>query len=143
MPRVVHLQRVPFRHGIPVSCGSLQLVEGLGIQDDCHRRPGSTRQVLLLPAEIVERFGLTPGDVRENVVTRGIDLHSLRPGTRLRVGGATVEITKACSPCAFLDRVRPRLQSRLRGRRGMLARVVGTGRVRRGDPIATILPSRG
>jgi MOSC domain-containing protein YiiM len=143
MPRVVHLQRVPYRHGLPVACGSLQLVEGLGIQDDCHRRPGSTRQVLLMAAENCDRFGLAPGEVRENVVTRGIDVQSLPPGTRLRLGGAVLEITKDCSPCPFLNSLRPRLLSRLRGRRGVLARVVATGTVRPGDPIATILPSRG
>lgn len=82
------------------------------------------------------RFGLSPGEVRENIVTRGIDLASLVPGTRLRVGSAVLEITKPCEPCAFIDSLRPGLRARIGNRRGMLARVSASGEVRLGDPVS-------
>jgi MOSC domain-containing protein YiiM len=80
-------------------------------------------------------FGVSPGEVRENIVTRGIDLQALAPGTRLAIGDAVLEITKDCPPCAFIDTVRPGLQARMEGRRGMLARVVASGEVRIGDAV--------
>jgi MOSC domain-containing protein YiiM len=138
MPWVVHLQRVPFKWGPLVPCEKLRLIEGLGIEDDCHRRPGSSRQVLLMAAENCAVFGLAPREVRENLVTRGLDLQSLPSGTRLRAGGAVLEITKDCAPCPFIDTLRPGLRTRITGHRGMLARVVATGTVRRGDRIAPL-----
>lgn len=115
---------------------SLRLIEGLGIEGDHHARPGSSRQVLLMAEEDCARFGLSPGEVRENIVTRGIDLASLVPGTRLRVGSAVLEITKPCEPCAFIDSLRPGLRARIGNRRGMLARVSASGEVRLGDPVS-------
>lgn len=114
---------------------SLRLVEGLGIEGDHHARPGSSRQVLLMAGEDCDRFGLAPGEVRENIVTRGIDLAALAPGTLLRVGSAVLEITKPCEPCAFIDSVRPGLRARIGNRRGMLARVAVSGEVRVGDAV--------
>jgi MOSC domain-containing protein YiiM len=49
-----------------------------------------------------------------------------------------LEITKDCAPCPFIDTLRPGLQARITGRRGMLARVLATGTVRRGDLIALL-----
>lgn len=115
---------------------SLRLVEGLGIEGDHHARPGSSRQVLLMAEEDCARFGLAPGEVRENIVTRGIDLASLAPGTFLRVGSALLEITQPCEPCAFIDGLRPGLRARIGNRRGMLARVAASGEVRVGDAVA-------
>jgi MOSC domain-containing protein YiiM len=114
---------------------ALSLVEGLGIEGDHHRKPGGSRQVLLMAEENCDAFGLAPGEVRENIVTRGIDLQSLVPGTRLEIGGALLEITKDCEPCAFIDRLRPGLRARMVGRRGMLSRVLRSGEIRVGDAI--------
>lgn len=116
-----------------------ELVENLGIRGDAHARPDSSRQVLLIEKETLDAFGLSAGDVRENVTTSGIALMSLAPKTRLRLGaGAVVEITKPCSPCSRMDEIRPGLKNGIDGRRGMLARVVTGGVVRRGDAITVL-----
>jgi MOSC domain-containing protein YiiM len=114
----------------------LTLVEGVGIEGDAHARPRSSRQVLLMAEENCDAFGLAPGEVRENLTVRGIDLQALPPGTRLQIGGAVLEITKDCEPCAFIDSLRPGLKNQMVGRRGMLARVIRSGEVRIGDEIA-------
>ncbi len=113
----------------------LQLVEGLGVEGDSHARAGSSRQVLLMAEENCDAFGLAPGEVRENIVTRGIDLQALPAGTRLEIGEAVLEITKDCEPCAFIDTLRPGLRTQMLRRRGMLSRVLRSGEIRVGDAI--------
>ncbi len=115
----------------------LTFIASLGIEGDHHAKPGSSRQVLLMAGENCERFGLAPGEVRENIVTRGLDLQALAPGTRLLIGTTALEITQDCEPCGFIDTLRPGLRAKMSGRRGMLARVVLSGEIRVGDAIAT------
>src|SRR4026207_386002 len=103
MPTVVFLQKVPKRKEPPVVSGALSLLDGRGIDGDCHVKPGGSRQVLLMSEENCDAFGLAPGEVRENIVTRGIDLQALPTGTLLTIGDAALEITKHCEPCAFID----------------------------------------
>jgi len=140
MPQVVFLQRIPRKKGPALPSPSLNLLEGLGIEDDCHRKPGGSRQVLLMSEENLDAFGLAPGEVRENIVTRGLDLQALPSGTRLEIGGAALEITKDCEPCAFIDSLRPGLRPLMIRRRGMLARVVRSGEIRVGDGIVEARP---
>jgi MOSC domain-containing protein YiiM len=135
MPQVIYLQFGPVRKEAMVPGASLKLVEGLGIEGDHHAKPQSSRQVLLMAEENCDAFGLAPGEVRENIVTRGIDLQALPAGSRLEIGEAALEITKDCEPCSFIDGLRPGLRARMIGRRGMLSRVVRSGEVRVGDPI--------
>lgn len=107
-----------------------------GFEDDAHARPGGSRQVLLLESETLKEFGVEPGALKENITTAGVQLAALEPGTRVQVGAARLEITKECAPCEEVDSVQPGLQEKLRGRRGMLARVLAGGPIQVGDPIA-------
>lgn len=135
MATVVFLQKVPKRKEPPVPSPALTLLDGLGIDGDCHAKRGGSRQVLLMTEENCDAFGLAPGEVRENIVTRGLDLQALPAGTRLEIGAAALEITKDCEPCAFIDSLRPGLRTLMVRRRGMLARVVRPGEIRVGDEI--------
>lgn len=109
-----------------------------GFEGCGHARPGRKRQVLLIDEETLGRFGLVPGQVKENVTTRGIDIQSLPPGARVRAGGALLEITGPCEPCAFMDSLRPGLRAATEGKRGVLARVIEGGAVAPGDPIEAV-----
>src|SRR6185436_19352554 len=100
----------------------IRLVADLGVEGDAHagvtvkhrsrvRRDPSQpnlRQVHLVHAELFDElrgkgFAVTPGDIGENVTTRGIDLLALPTGTRLRLGDAAiVEITGLRNPCVQL-----------------------------------------
>jgi MOSC domain-containing protein YiiM len=110
-------------------------LENKGFQDCIHGRSGSTRQVLVMDLETLEEFGIAPGRARENITTRGIALGVLPLGQRLRIGGALLEVTKPCTPCHQMDEIREGLQDAIRGRRGLLCRVVESGRIRRGDSV--------
>ncbi len=141
MPQVLLLQLGPKRKAPMLPSASLTLVEGMGIEGDHHAKPRSSRQVLLMAEENCDAFGLAPGEVRESIVTRGIDLQALPAGTRLEIGEAILEITKDCEPCSFIDGLRPGLREKMVGRRGMLARVVRSGVIRVGDAIVLRPPS--
>ena len=96
---------------------------GLGVAGDAHAgvtvkhrsrvakdpTQPNLRQVHLIHAELIENstkgFPLPPGDMGENITTRGIDLLGLPPGTLLRLGAtAVVQVTGLRNPCLQLNR---------------------------------------
>ncbi|HEV7967743.1 MAG TPA: MOSC domain-containing protein [Candidatus Acidoferrales bacterium] len=135
MSEVLHLFQC-LAHGQPMrEFDEVFAVENKGFRDCIHGRTGSARQVLLMDLETLEEFGLTPGRVRENITTRGVALGALSLGQRLRAGEVLLEVTKPCEPCHQMDEIRQGLQDAIRGRRGLLCRVVEPGRIRRGDRV--------
>lgn len=112
-----------------------ELIADKGLKGCIHGKPGSKRQVLLMPAEVLETLKLDPGTVKENITTRGQDFTQISAGRRLRIGDAVLEATMPCEPCYRMDEIREGLKAELRGRRGWLFRVVEGGKVRRGDQI--------
>jgi len=126
-------------HRLPMrAVEEIEAVANRGFARCAHAQPGGLRQVLLMDAETLEELGLHPGEVKENIVTRGLDVRGLRPGQRLRIGAAVLEITVPCGPCKRLEEIRAGLKQEMRGRRGMLCRVVEGGRIRAGDSILTM-----
>jgi MOSC domain-containing protein YiiM len=117
---------------------AIQIVADRGLEGDTKGRAGSRRQVLIVPSELLDEFGLHPGDTRENLTVRGLDVNELPGGTLVRVGEALLESTISCTPCGFIDRIRPGLKEELRGRRGMLFRVLEGGAVHQGDEVRTL-----
>ena len=132
---VTRLQICPAHHAPMLVKECVRAVADLGLEDDAHARQGSTRQVLFMDEETLAAFGLSAGCVRENITTRGIDLETLAVSTRVRAGSAVFEITKSCTPCDFMDDIRPGLREQMEGQRGMLARVIEGGELRVGDAI--------
>ncbi len=149
---------------------SIRLVEGLGVDGDAHhgrtvkhrsrvaRDPSqpNLRQVHLMHAELFDElrprgYGIAPGDLGENVTTRGIALLALPAGTLLHLGAtAVVEVTGLRNPCVQIDRFRSGLMSAVldRDAAGQLVRKAGVmavvragGDVAAGDAIAVELPS--
>ncbi len=150
--------------------GAIRLLAGLGVEGDAHagvtvkhrsrvaRDPSqpNLRQVHLIHAELHDElrglgFEVAPGEMGENVTTRGVDLLGLPVGTRLRLGDeAVVEITGLRNPCGQLDGLRPGLMAATLGRdgdgnlirkAGVMGTVVSGGEIRPGDPIAVSLPA--
>ncbi len=115
-----------------------EVVQNKGLEGCIHGRPNSKRQVSLMDVETLERLGVRPGAVKENVTTRGLDFQRLEPGQHLRIGGSLLEIMLPCDPCSRMDEIRQGLQEELRGQRGWLCRVVESGTIRRGDRIEVL-----
>jgi MOSC domain-containing protein YiiM len=116
----------------------IRAVEDSGLEGCAHARTGSPRQVLLMDSETLDLMDLQPGIIRENITTCGINVNGLPAGQRLRVGETQLEVSVACTPCDLLEKIRPGLRRELRGRRGMLCRVIAGGMIRRGDNIERI-----
>ena len=120
---------------------SARMLEDYGIEGDRHavsEGARTKRQVLLIDQETLDNFELTPGQVRENITTSGIDLHSLSEGQRLAIGDeAVVEITGHCAPCGRMDEIREGYSTALEGHRGMLASVIRGGEIAVGHAVKT------
>jgi len=113
------------------------------------------RQVHLLHEELFDElapksFIVRPGEMGENVTTRGIDLLGLPTGTRLYLGdSAVVEVTGLRNPCIQIDRFQKGLMAatldrdangNLIRKAGVMSVVLAGGDVRPGDPIRVELP---
>ncbi|MEP6870541.1 MAG: MOSC domain-containing protein [Anaerolineaceae bacterium] len=150
--------------------GSIHLLAGLGVEGDAHqgrtvkhrsrvaRNPNqpNLRQVHLIHSELHDElrsngFDLVPGQMGENVTTRGVDLLSLPTGSRLHLGAnAVVELTGLRNPCGQLDGIAEGLMAAVLGRdpagnlvrkAGVMAIVVTGGEIRPGDLIEVRLPT--
>ncbi|MBI3913972.1 MAG: MOSC domain-containing protein [Chloroflexi bacterium] len=106
-----------------------------GLEGDRHAQPNGSRQVLLMDEETLNKLGLPPGNVKENITTRGIAIQTLAKGTRVKIGDAVFEITKPCTPCERMDEIRNGLRTEIEGQRGILAKVIEGGTLRVGDAI--------
>ena len=138
MGEVLHLF-VAFVHRQPMrEVGEVEAVAEKGLQGCIHGRLGNKRQVLLMDMETLETLGVQPGQVKENITTRGLKVQELTQGQRLRVGEALLEVTGPCGPCNRMEEIRSGLEKELRGRRGMLCRVLERGRIRRGDRVEVL-----
>lgn len=147
----------------------IRLLTGLGVEGDAHlgvtvkhrsrvaRDPSqpNLRQVHLIHAELHDEvraagFDVRPGELGENVTTRGVDLLALPVGALLRLGeDAVVEVTGLRNPCTQIDDFQDGLLRQVVGRdadgnvvrkAGVMGVVRAGGEVRPGDRIRVELP---
>ncbi|WP_092095807.1 MOSC domain-containing protein [Curtobacterium sp. UNCCL20] len=148
----------------------ITLVENWGVDGDAHagttvqhrsrvaRDPSqpNLRQVHLLHAEVFdevasEGFQVAPGEMGENVTTRGLDLLGLPTDTLLHLGDdACVRVTGLRNPCQQINGFEPGLLRAVLGRAedgtvvrkgGVMGVVVAGGVIRPGDAIRVELPA--
>ncbi|MGW2474090.1 MOSC domain-containing protein [Streptomyces sp. NPDC001665] len=149
---------------------SVNLLAGLGVEGDVHAgvtvkhrsrvaqdpTQPNLRQVHLIHEELFEEvralgFEVGPGDIGENITTRGIDLLALPVGTLLHLGDdAVVEVTGLRNPCTQIDTFQGGLLKQVVGRdeagnivrkAGIMSVVTAGGVVRPGDPVRIELPA--
>ena len=148
---------------------SIKLLAGLGIEGDAHagemvkhrsrvaKDPSqpNLRQVHLIHSELHDElktkgFDILPGQMGENITTRGIDLLGLPTATRLQIGDrAVIEITGLRNPCAQLNGLKQGLmdavldkdaEGNLIRKAGIMGIVIATGMISVGDDIKLQLP---
>lgn len=157
--------------GIPkLPRAQVTLVAGLGVEGDYHAgafvrhrsRAAATpdlpnrRQVHLIHAELFDELAplgirVAPGQMGENITTRGLALLDLAPGALLHIGAsAVVEVTGVRNPCNQLDVVDERLLSQVAikcddgsviRKAGVMGVVIAGGVVRPGDAIRVETPA--
>lgn len=167
--RVVAVSASPTHSFSKFPTAQITLLTGLGVEGDAHC--GSTvkhrsrverdptqpnlRQVHLVHAELFEElaakgFSVGPGQLGENITTRGVDLLILPVDTELRIGSSTiVRLTGLRNPCAQLDRLQPGLMSAILDRTpegaivrksGVMGVVIAGGPVCAGDAVVVVRP---
>jgi MOSC domain-containing protein YiiM len=102
----------------------------------------SRRQVSLIAREEIARHAvalglaeISPGAVRSNIETAGLDLVTFL-GREMEAGEAVLLFYEARTPCWKMDRIAPGLQAMMsQGRQGVLAQVIRSGWIRAGDAI--------
>jgi len=147
----------------------VRLLKGLGVAGDAHMgvtvkhrsrvakdpTQPNLRQVHLIHEELFDElrgkgFAVAPGELGENITTRGIDLLGLPAGARLHLGAsAVIEVTGLRNPCVQIDRFQQGLMAatldkdtggKLIRKAGVMGIVCAEGDVRPGDPIRVALP---
>ena len=148
---------------------AVRLLKGLGVEGDAHlgvtvqhlsrikRDPTvpNLRQVHLIHAELhdemrAQGFDVGPGDLGENITTRGIALLDLPCNARLHIGSdAIVEVKGLRNPCYQIDNFRKGLlkvcldqdaQGNLVRKAGIMGIVIAGGVVKPSDAIRVELP---
>jgi MOSC domain-containing protein YiiM len=151
---------------------SIRLVKDHGVEGDAHAGPfirhrylarqqplmPNNRQVHLIQSELFEAlhaegFDVGPGDLGENVTTRGIDLLKLPVGSLLYIGSeagpcAVVELTGLRTPCGMIDKFKKGLKramivrtpDQVAFRAGVMGVVRASGEVGKGDAVGVELP---
>ena len=141
----------------------IEVVAGKGVLGDAHF--GATvqhlsrikadpdqpnlRQVHLIQSELFDElrergFEINPGDMGENILTRGIDLLNLGRDTMLRIGkDAVLNVTGLRNPCQQIENFQPGLLKEVVEKKGgevirkagIMTVVIAGGEIRAGDPI--------
>lgn len=137
----------------------ITLIEGIGVEGDAHAgrtvqhlsrmkvdpAQPNLRQVHLIHAELFDEvaakgFHVEPGQMGENVTTRGIALLELPGGTVLEIGPAALRVTGLRNPCWQIETLAPGLLAEMIEKRpdGSIVRKAGVmAVVERGGEIAT------
>src|SRR5688572_25189140 len=127
-----------------ISVESAELIAGHGLSGDSHAGRDPDRQISLFAVETLreirnEGFEVLAGNLSANLFTEDINLNSLRPGARLRIGEAIIEIAEARNPCRSITKIDNRLPKRLFGQCGQVGRIIKGGVARVGDGVEIIV----
>lgn len=135
------------RHAIEEKA-AVECVAGRGIRGDrfFDYRPDYKGQITFFAMEVFEEMirtlgapATSPGAVRRNVLTRGIDLTALI-GAEFEVQGVRFAGVEECRPCHWMDQaVAPGAEAWLRGRGGLRARILSDGGLRRTPRAAAVV----
>lgn len=123
-----------------IAVESAELVADYGIQGDAHAGQNPQRQISLFEIEVLrelaaENIRVAPESLSANLITEGINLRTLEPGARLRVGEAVIELCETRKPCGSLTKLDHRLPKRLYQQCGLMGRILKGGVVHPGTEV--------
>ena len=101
------------------------------------------RQITIVSNEILnsinESIGkkLFPGSLGENILVEGLGyLEDIKNGTKMKFGtNVVLEVTEQNQPCSTLQSIDKRVLKLIIGKRGLLAKVIDTGIIKKGDKV--------
>lgn len=116
-----------------------------GLAGDHYNGKSGKRQVTLIQAEhldtvasILEKESIEPGLTRRNIVVSGINLLALNE-QQFQIGEAVLEMTGYCHPCSRMEEnLGAGGYNAMRGHGGITARVIKSGKIKKGDAVRLI-----
>ena len=170
-PIIVAVSRSPKHTFSKQNEESIRLIKGFGVEGDAHAgenvkhrylarkdptRP-NIRQVHLIQIELLEElnakgFSVNPGELGENITTRGVDLLGLPTGSKIKIGAQVIiELTTLRNPCGQIDRFQKGLlkevfykneEGELVRRAGVMGIILEGGIVKPNDEMVIDLPPK-
>ncbi len=119
------------------------LVKDWGIDGDAHAGDWH-RQVSLLAGESIDRMRekipqLTHGAFAENLITRGLEIRSVRVGDHLQIGRSVLlQVTQIGKECHVSCAIKVMTGDCIMPREGIFTRVLRGGKIRPGDRIEKV-----
>jgi len=150
--RVISIHIAPAASSAMQSVQSARAVSGQGLEGDRYfthqgtfsNEPGEGRDVTLLESEAVDALNIklgaafSPGEMRRNIVTRGVALNHL-VGRDFRVGSALLRGIRLCEPCEHLQSLtREGVLKQLIHRGGLRANILADGVISAGDALISV-----
>lgn len=117
-----------------------EFIENHGLKGDAHAGNWH-RQVSFLGQESIDRMkalgvkGLCTGKFAENITTEGIELYSLRLGTRIMINDVIFEVTQIGKECHQKCAIFYQVGDCVMPKEGIFAKVIKGGIIKPGDEI--------
>lgn len=114
-----------------------ELITDFGFKGDAHAGKWH-RQVSLLGIESIDKMtasgvkGLCTGKFAENITTEGIELYSLKIGTKLKIGETLLEITQIGKECHQRCAIYYQAGDCVMPKEGVFAKVLEGGTIKKG-----------
>jgi MOSC domain-containing protein YiiM len=127
----------------------VRAIPGVGLEGDRYAlkqgtfyKPEPDFELTLIEAEAIDaikteyKVQIAPGELRRNLVTRGVPLNHL-VGREFRIGDVLIRGIRLCEPCNHLEALtkQPVVKS-LRHRGGLRAQILKAGTIHVGDTVS-------
>jgi len=117
-------------------------LDKLGIKEDKYHNTNIQRSVLITSLSsyiLAKEYGITMpfGSLGENLLI-DYNPYQLPAGTKLKIGTVTLEISQNCTICDHLSKIDKQLPTLLKEDRGIFAKVLNEGEIKKEDNIFLI-----
>lgn len=118
---------------------SAVVLDELGVVEDKFYGKNIQRSVLIASIEsynLIKNYGLEMpfGYLGENILL-DYNPYALEVGTKLKIGGAVLEISQHCTICNHLAVIDVKIPTLLKNDRGIFAKVISEGEIKNGDEV--------
>ncbi len=114
-------------------------VDEEGVYGDKFYAKGKDRSVLIASMDsynlALENNVIAPkGSLGENIII-DVNPYNLEAGRKIYIGDVVLEITQNCTICNSLAKVDAKLPELLKNDRGIFAKIIKSGKIRKGDVV--------
>lgn len=115
-------------------------VDEEGVSGDKFYAKGKERSVLIASSDsytlaLANSVAAPKGSLGENILM-DINPYNLDTGRKIYIGDVVLEITQNCTMCNSLAKVDAKLPELLKNHRGIFAKVIKSGKIRKGDAVS-------